>query len=216
MDVNVILTQLSSGMLVSLEIFFVTLVLSLILGLILCLGRLSKYSLLRLLIKFYISVMRGTPLLLQLLVVYFGPYFVFGLEVSSSYRMTAVLIGFALNYAAYFAEIYRAGIESIPQGQYEAATILGYSRAQTFIRIIFPQVVKRILPPVTNETITLVKDTSLAFALAVAEMFTQAKQIAAAQTSVLPYLFAGIFYYVFNLIIAMAFAALERKLDYYK
>ncbi len=203
-------------MLVSLEIFFVTLVLSLILGLILCLGRLSKYSLLRLLIKFYISVMRGTPLLLQLLVVYFGPYFVFGLEVSSSYRMTAVLIGFALNYAAYFAEIYRAGIESIPQGQYEAATILGYSRAQTFIRIIFPQVVKRILPPVTNETITLVKDTSLAFALAVAEMFTQAKQIAAAQTSVLPYLFAGIFYYVFNLIIAMAFAALERKLDYYK
>lgn len=215
MTVNTIILQLGSGMLISLEIFAVTLISSLFLGLILCLGRMSKYPVLRLLIKFYISVMRGTPLLLQLLVVYFGPYFIFGIQISSSYRLTAVLIGFALNYAAYFAEIYRAGIESIPQGQYEAAKVLGYSRPQTFFCIIMPQVVKRILPPVTNETITLVKDTSLAFGLAVTEMFTTAKQIAAAQTSMVPFVIAAIFYYVFNLLIAIAFSALEKKLSYY-
>ena len=203
-------------MLVSLEIFVLTLVFSLPLGLLVAFGRMSKISPIRWLTKIYISIMRGTPLMLQLMVVYFGPYYIFGIRISSGYRLTAVLIGFAINYAAYFAEIYRGGIEAIPTGQYEAARVLGYSKAQTFFRIIFPQVIKHILPPVTNEVITLVKDTSLAFVLAVTEMFTMAKQIAAAQTSMVPYIAAGIFYYVLNLIVAIAMEALEKKLDYYR
>ena len=138
-----------------------------------------------------------------------------GMRISTGYRMTAVLIGFAINYAAYFAEIYRGGIEAIPVGQYEAAKVLGYSKGQTFFRIVFPQVCKHILPAVTNEIITLVKDTSLAFVLAVTEMFTMAKQIAAAQTSMVPYIAAGIFYYVFNLLVAMIMEKIEEKLNYY-
>ena len=128
----------------------------------------------------------------------------------------AVAIGFVLNYAAYFAEIYRGGIESMPQGQYEAAKILGYSRGQTFFRIILPQVIKRILPSVTNETITLVKDTSLAFTIGVMEMFTVAKALTASQTSLLPLVFAGVFYYVFNFIVAFVMERIEKKLDYYR
>ena len=155
-------------------------------------------------------------MMLQRMVVYFGPYYIFGIRISSGYRLTAVLIGFAINYAAYFAEIYRGGIEAIPVGQYEAAKVLGYSKTQTFFRIVFPQVIKHILPPVTNEVITLVKDTSLAFVLAVTEMFTMAKQIAAAQTSMVPYIAAGIFYYVFNLIVAVGLEKIEKKLDYYR
>ena len=149
--------------------------------------------------------MRGTPLMLQLLVVYFGPYFIFGIPITRSYRLNAVLIGFALNYAAYFAEIYRGGISAIPDGQYEAAKLLGYSKSQTFIHIVMPQVVKRIIPAVANETITLVKDTSLAFTLAVAEMFTLTKQLVAAQSSMIPFVVAAVFYYVFNLLVAMFF-----------
>ena len=216
MELGTLIRELCSGMLVSLEIFVLTLVFSLPLGLLVAFGRMSKISPIRWLTKIYISVMRGTPLMLQLMVVYFGPYYIFGICISSGYRLTAVLIGFAINYAAYFAEIYRGGIEAIPTGQYEAARVLGYSKAQTFFRIIFPQVIKHILPPVTNEVITLVKDTSLAFVLAVTEMFTMAKQIAAAQTSMVPYIAAGIFYYVLNLIVAIAMEALEKKLDYYR
>ena len=216
MDIMALVSQLAGGMLVSVEIFFCTLLFSLPLGLLIAFGRMSKFKPLSLLTKVYISVMRGTPLMLQLMVVYFGPYYIFGITISPTYRLTAVLIGFAINYAAYFAEIYRGGIESIPKGQYEAAKILGYNKVQTFFRIIFPQVVKIILPSVTNEVITLVKDTSLAFVLAVAEMFTLAKQIAAAQTSMVPFIAAAIFYYVFNLIVAVAMEKLEKKLDYYK
>ncbi|MCI6059529.1 MAG: amino acid ABC transporter permease [Dorea sp.] len=216
MELGTLIRELCSGMLVSLEIFVLTLVFSLPLGLLVAFGRMSKISPIRWLTKIYISIMRGTPLMLQLMVVYFGPYYIFGIRISSGYRLTAVLIGFAINYAAYFAEIYRGGIEAIPTGQYEAARVLGYSKAQTFFRIIFPQVIKHILPPVTNEVITLVKDTSLAFVLAVTEMFTMAKQIAAAQTSMVPYIAAGIFYYVLNLIVAIAMEALEKKLDYYR
>ncbi|MGN1376866.1 MAG: amino acid ABC transporter permease [Dorea sp.] len=216
MELGTLIRELCSGMLVSLEIFVLTLVFSLPLGLLVAFGRMSKISPIRWLTKIYISIMRGTPLMLQLMVVYFGPYYIFGIRISSGYRLTAVLIGFAINYAAYFAEIYRGGIEAIPTGQYEAAKVLGYSKTQTFFRIIFPQVIKHILPPVTNEVITLVKDTSLAFVLAVTEMFTMAKQIAAAQTSMVPYIAAGIFYYVLNLIVAIAMEALEKKLDYYR
>ena len=179
MAITDIIKQLSSGMGVTIEIFFVTLVSSLILGLGLALIRMSRFKIFSILAKIYISIMRGTPLMLQLLVVYFGPYFIFGIPITRSYRLNAVLIGFALNYAAYFAEIYRGGISAIPDGQYEAAKLLGYSKSQTFIHIVMPQVVKRIIPAVANETITLVKDTSLAFTLAVAEMFTLTKQLVA-------------------------------------
>lgn len=216
MDFGTLIRELSGGMLISIEIFVLTLVFSLPLGLAVAFGRMSKIKPVQWLAKIYISIMRGTPLMLQLMVVYFGPYYIFGIRISSTYRMTAVLIGFAINYAAYFAEIYRGGIESMSVGQYEAAKVLGYSRTQTFFCIIFPQVIKRILPSVTNEVITLVKDTSLAFVLAVAEMFTIAKQIAAAQTSMVPFVAAGIFYYVFNLIVAVVMEALEKKLNYYR
>ena len=160
--------------------------------------------------------MRGTPLMLQLLVVFFAPYYLFGISTSYQYRFYAVLIGFSLNYAAYFAEIYRSGIQSIPAGQREAATVMGYSRSQTFFRILFPQMVKRVMPPVTNEVITLVKDTSLAFALAYTEMFTMAKQIAASQASLMPLFVAGVFYYIFNFVVATVMEQIEKKLDYYR
>lgn len=165
--------------------------------------------------KIYISIVRGTPLMLQLLVVYFAPYYLFGIKLSPNYRVYATIIGFSINYAAYFAEIYRSGIQSIPVGQNEACFALGYTKTQTFIRIIFPQMVKRILPPVTNEVITLVKDTSLAFVLAYTEMFTIAKQIAAAQTTIMPLFIAGVFYYIFNLIVATFMSYLEKRLSYY-
>ena len=216
MAITDIIKQLSSGMGVTIEIFFVTLVSSLILGLGLALVRMSKFKILSILAKVYISIMRGTPLMLQLLVVYFGPYFIFGIPITRSYRLNAVLIGFALNYAAYFAEIYRGGISAIPEGQYEAAKLLGYSRGQTFIHIVMPQVVKRIIPAVANETITLVKDTSLAFTLAVAEMFTLTKQLVAAQSSMMPFVVAAVFYYIFNLLVAMFFDHVEKKLSYYR
>ena len=153
--------------------------------------------------------------MLQLMVVYFGPYYLFGMRISTGYRMTAVLIGFAINYAAYFAEIFRSGIQAIPAGQSEAATVLGYTRAQTFVRIILPQMTRIVLPPVTNEVITLVKDTSLSFVIAIPEMFTVAKQIAAAEASIMALLIAGVFYYIFNVIVAFVMEYIEEKLDYY-
>lgn len=216
MNYTSMITQLGEGMIVTVEIFFLTLLFSLPLGLLISFGRMSKHFLLRTLVKIYISIMRGTPLMLQLIVVYFSPYYVFGIKISSTYRFTAVILAFALNYAAYFAEIYRGGIESMPVGQYEAAQVLGYSKMQTFCKIILPQVVKRILPSVTNETITLVKDTSLAFVLAVVEMFTAAKQIAAKETTIIPLMAAGVFYYIFNLVVATFMEYLEKKMSYYR
>lgn len=210
------LWQLAGGMGTSIQIFAVTLIFSLPLGLLVAVGRMSKNPIIRNLVKLYISVMRGTPLMLQLMVVYFGPYYIFGLKLGSGYRLWAALIGFVINYAAYFAEIYRSGIQSMPQGQYEAAKILGYSRGQTFFKIILPQVIKRILPSVTNEVITLVKDTSLAFTLSVMEMFSIAKMLAASQSNMIPFIAAGLFYYVFNLIVALAMEGLEKKLNYYQ
>ncbi len=216
MEWTVLLLKLSEGLLVSVEIFILTLLFSLPLGLFVSFGRMSKNPIIRIPIKLYISIMRGTPLMLQLMVVYFGPYYIFGLTTPRSYRFIAVIIGFVLNYAAYFAEIYRAGIESMPVGQYEAAKVLGYNKHQTFIKIILPQVIKRILPPVTNEVITLVKDTSLAFVISVSEMFTAAKAIASAQGSVLAFVAAGIFYYVFNFIVAFFMEWVEKKFNYFQ
>ena len=208
--------QLSEGFVVTVEIFALTLLFSMPLGMLVAFGRMSKIRLIRTLAKVYISVMRGTPLMLQILVVYFGPFYMFRISMGTGYRFPAVIIAFVINYAAYFAEIYRAGIESMPIGQYEAADVLGYSKAQTFFKIILPQVIKRVLPPVTNETITLVKDTSLAFTIAIAEMFTTAKQIAAASTSMVPLIGAGVFYYVFNLLVAMLMERIEKKMSYYR
>ena len=216
MDLGTIFLQLGSGLIVSVEIFFLTLLFSLPLGLIVAFGRMSRNGIVQTVTKVYISVMRGTPLMLQLIVVFYGPYYLFGLRISAAYRFIAVIIGFAINYAAYFAEIYRGGIESMPKGQYEAAKVLGYGRMQTFFLIILPQVIKRILPSVTNEIITLVKDTSLAFVIAVAEMFTVAKQIAAAQTTVVPLMIAGAYYYVFNLLVALAMERIEKHYRYYE
>ena len=216
MSLSVMLKQLSGGLLVSCEIFFVTLLVSLPLGLLICFGRMSKNRIIRLIVSTYISIMRGTPLMLQLMVVYFGPYFIFGISISRGYSLYAVLIGFSINYAAYFAEIYRGGIESMAVGQYEAAKILGYTKTQTFFRIILPQVIKRILPSITNEVITLVKDTSLAFVVAVAEMFTIAKQIASSQTTMMPFIIAAVFYYIFNLVVAVAMEKIEKSLNYYR
>ena len=216
MNLLPMISQLAEGFLVTVEIFALTLLFSMPLGMIVAFGRMSKNVIIRTLVKAYISIMRGTPLMLQILVVYFGPFYVFGMKMGTGYRFPAVIIAFVINYAAYFAEIYRAGIESIPLGQYEAAEVLGYSKAQTFFKIILPQVIKRVLPPVTNETITLVKDTSLAFTISLTEMFTVAKQIGAAQTSIMPLMAAGVFYYVFNLLVATVMEAIEKKLSYYR
>ena len=216
MTLEKMVMQLAGGMFVSIQIFVVTLLFSLPLGMIVAFGRMSKNKLIQMITKAYISVMRGTPLMLQLMVVYFGPYYLLGIKVSNSYRLIAVLIGFVINYAAYFAEIYRSGIQSMPVGQYEAAQMLGYSKSQTFFKIILPQVIKRILPSVTNEVITLVKDTSLAFTVSVMEMFTIAKALASSQASMIPFVAAGIFYYVFNFIVAVAMELIEKKLSYYQ
>ena len=216
MTIGQMVAQLASGMLISTQIFVITLLFSLPLGLIVAFGRLSKNRVISMIVKFYISIMRGTPLMLQLMVVYFGPYYLFHIKVGNGNRLTATFIGFVINYAAYFAEIYRSGIQSMPIGQYEAAQILGYTKAQTFFKIILPQVIKRILPSITNEVITLVKDTSLSFTLSVAEMFTIAKALAASQTNMIPFVAAGIFYYVFNLIVAVVMEWIEKKLDYYR
>lgn len=206
---------MNAGMLRTCGLFALTLIGSLPLGMIVALLRKSRIAPVRVLIRVYISVMRGTPLMLQLLAWYFGPYYLFGWSIRG-WRFPAILVGFILNYAAYFAEIYRGGIESMPVGQYEAAEVLGYTKVQTFLRIILPQVVKRILPSITNEVITLVKDTSLAFSLAYQEVFSLAKQISASQTSFMPFVIAGVFYFVANYIVEFGMGRIEKALNYYK
>ena len=214
MSLGVMLIDLAGGMVTSVEIFLLTLLFALPLGLAVAVGRMSKNRIVSAVIKFYIAIMRGTPLMLQLIVVYFSPYYIFGFNLTG-FRFPAIIIAFSINYAAYFAEIYRSGIEAVPRSQNEAAEVLGYSRSQSFFRIIMPQVIKIILPSITNETITLVKDTSLAFVLAQAEMFTIAKQIAAKDASVGPLMVAGVFYFVFNFIVAFVMDRIEKKYDYY-
>lgn len=215
MSFSVIVSQLASGMLTTVSIFFLTLIFSMPLGFLVAFGRMSKNRIIRSVTQFYISIMRGTPLMLQLMVVYFFPWYLFKIQIGSGWRFPAIIIGFAINYAAYFAEIYRSGIEAIPKGQHEAAKLLGYTKSQTFIKIILPQVIKIILPAVTNEIITLVKDTSLAFTLSCIEMFTVAKQIAAAETSMVPFAVAALFYYIFNLLVSFIMGRVEKKLSYY-
>ncbi|MBQ7638379.1 MAG: amino acid ABC transporter permease [Clostridia bacterium] len=215
MTLEVMLKTMGIGMLRTGGIFCLTLLGSLPLGMIVALLRKSRIKPVQWVIKIYISIMRGTPLMLQLLVWYFGPYYLFDLPIKG-WRYPAIILGFVLNYAAYFAEIYRGGIESMSVGQYEAAQVLGYTKTQTFMKIILPQVIKTILPSVTNEVITLVKDTSLAFTLAYQEVFSLAKQISASQTSFIPFVVAGIFYYVANYAVAFVMERIEKALDYYQ
>ena len=207
--------DLLSGLAVSVEIFVLTLAVALPLGLVVALGRMSKSLVVSGLFRLYISVVRGTPLMLQIIFVYFAPYFMFGMPLASYPRLLATVIAFGLNYGAYFAEIYRGGILSIDPGQHEAAKALGLSRAQTFFRIVLPQTVKRVIPAVGNEVITLVKDTSLAFTIAVTEMFTIAKQLSSANTTMTPLIAAAVFYYIFNYLVAFAMGQLEKRYAYY-
>ena len=212
MTVSTMLSLLSEGFVTSLLIFVLTLLFSMPLGLAVMFGRRSRLTPLRGFIKAYISIMRGTPLMLQLMKL------LLGVTVPGNWRFTAVIVAFVINYAAYFAEIYRGGIESIPRGQYEAAQVLGYTKAQTFFKIILPQMVKRVIPAVTNEVITLVKDTSLASVIGTVEMFTRAKQIVASPNTpgMLALVAAGVFYYVFNYVVAFAMEKWEQALRYYR
>ena len=215
MSLMTMIVKMSEGLGKTCAIFFLTLIFSLPLGMIVALLRMSKLKIVSAVTRFVITVLRGTPLMLQLLAVTYGPYYLFGAAVSRN-KLIPVVIAFAINYAAYFAEIYRGGIESIPVGQYEAAEVLGYTKVQTFMRIILPQVIKRIMPSITNEVVTLVKDTSMAFTVSYQEMFTIGKQIANSQTSFTPFLVAGVLYYIFNVIVDYVMGRIEKRLDYYK
>ena len=206
---------LGDGLVLTAEIFVVTLIGALPLGVLVALARMSKFKPLALFARFYISILRGTPLMLQLMAIMFGPYYLFGLQLGSDWKFYSCAIGFILNYAAYFGEIYRSGIQSIPRGQYEAAAVLGYTRSQTFMKIVLPQVMKRIMPAMGNEIITLVKDTSLAFVLGIMEMFSAAKALAAREVSMLPYAIAALIYWVFCLIIEMILNRVEKRMAYY-
>ncbi len=207
--------MLVSGFGTTLQIFLLTLVGSIPLAIPVALARMSRIRLLSWAARAYISVLRGTPLMLQMFAIYFAPYYVFGIQLTPDSKWQACIVAFILNYAAYFAEIYRSGIQSIPRGQYEAAEVLGYSRSQTFWRIVAPQVAKRIIPAMGNEIITLVKDTSLAFSIGVAEMFSTAKALVASQVSMVPFAIAAAFYWVFNFLVELALGAVEKKMDYY-
>ena len=215
MSLMTMIIKMSEGLGKTCAIFFLTLLFSLPLGMLVALLRMSKVKLVSAITRFFITVLRGTPLMLQLLAVTYGPYYLFRMNVSRN-KLIPVVIAFSINYAAYFAEIYRGGIESIPIGQYEAAEVLGYTKLQTFMRIILPQVIKRIMPSVTNEVVTLVKDTSMAFTVSYQEMFTIGKQIANSQTSFMPFLVAGVFYYLFNAIVDYLMGRIEKRLNYYK
>ena len=215
MDLLDITIRVLSGAKNTLFIFFSTLILSLPLGLVVTFFRMSKIKVVSIVTQTIISILRGTPLMLQLIVWFYMPYYVFGIQLSINWRIWAIILGFSINYAAYFAEIYRAGIMNIPIGQTEASMILGYSKTQNFFKIILPQMIKRVIPPVTNEIITLIKDTSLAFVLTYTEVFTLAKQVAASKTTIIPLFVAGVFYYVFNGIVAFCMDRVEKKFNYF-
>ena len=215
MDISTMAGMLLEGFGVSAQVFALTLLGSIPLGVPVALARLSRFKPLSLLARAFISVMRGTPLMLQMFAVYFAPYYVFGIQLTTDSKWQACIVAFIINYAAYFAEIYRSGIQSIPRGQYEAAEVLGYSRMQTFARIVMPQVAKRILPAMGNEIITLVKDTSLAFAIGVAEMFSTAKALVASQRSMMPFAISAAFYWGFNFLVEIVLGRIEKKMDYY-
>ena len=215
MQPDVLLKLLFEGFGYSVSIFLITLIGALPLGIVVALGRMSRLKPVSAIAQLFISIMRGTPLMLQLMAIMFGPYYLLGIKTSSDWKLWACAIGFILNYSAYFAEIYRSGIQSIPVGQREAAKVLGYTKTQTFFSIILPQVIKRILPAIGNEIITLVKDTSLAFVLGINEMFSVAKALSAKEVSMLPYALAALVYWLFCLIISWILNRVEKRMDYY-
>ncbi len=215
MTLLTMIAKMGEGLSKTCAIFSLTLLFSLPLGMIVALLRMSKNKVISGITRFFISILRGTPLMLQLLAVTYGPFYLFQLPVARN-KLIPVVIAFAINYAAYFAEIYRGGIESMPVGQYEAAEVLGYTKVQTFIHIILPQVFKRIMPSITNEVVTLVKDTSMAFTVSYQEMFTIGKQIANSETSFVPFLVAGVFYFVFNAVVDFVMGRVEKRMSYYK
>ena len=208
-----LIAQMFEGTVTSLKIFFLTLIFSLPLGFVVAKGKMTKIAPIRWITDLYIQIMRGTPLILQLIFVYFAPFYIFG---ASYDRFTACILAFVINYSAYFSEIYRSGLQSIDRGQYEAAKVLGFSKAYTFFHIILPQVIKRILPALGNEVITLVKDTALAQTIGVAELFRVAQTASSREFSTVPIFIAGIFYFVMNYIVSRLFTIGERKLDYYR
>lgn len=215
MSLMTMIAKMFEGLSGTCAIFFLTLLFSLPLGMGVAMLRMSKSKIISNITRFIISVLRGTPLMLQLIAITYGPYYLFHFSVSRN-KLIPVVIAFAINYAAYFAEIYRSGIESIPVGQYEAAEILGYSKIRTFFRIILPQVIKRIMPSITNEVVTLVKDTSMAFTVSYQEMFTIGKQIANSETSFMPFVVAGVFYFLFNAIVDYVMGKAEKSMNYYQ
>jgi len=208
-----LILSMQDGLATTISIFFFTLLFSIPLGMVVALLRMSRSRLISVPVSLYILVMRGTPLMLQLFAVYFALPMFFGVNMS---RIGATILAFALNYAAYFAEIFRGGIQSIPVGQREAGQVLGFTRGQTFFHIVLPQVVKRVLLPVSNEVITLVKDTSLANVIAVAELFRAAKNEASRTASIEPLFVAGVFYLIMNGLVTLLFGVLNRRLSYYK
>lgn len=199
---------------ITLEVFGLTLLFALPLALVICLGKMSKFKLLAKITNVFLLIIRGTPLMLQLIFVYFAPPLLFG-GIGFN-RFTAAIVAMVINYAAYFAEIYRGGIQSIPVGQYEAAKVLGFTKVQTFFRIVLPQVVKRIIPAMGNEVITLVKDTALVQVLGVSELFHIAQTQSGRLVSTMPLFIAGIFYFIMNWFVSKAFDKVEKKLEYYK
>lgn len=199
--------------LVSLEVFFLTLLFSIPLALPITMARVSKFKPLSMLANAFLLIIRGTPLMLQLIVVYFGPFYLFKFSWD---RFTAAIIALSVNYACYFAEIYRGGLQSISVGQYEAAKVLGYTKTQTFFKIVLPQVVKRIVPPMGNEVITLVKDTALVSIIGVVELLRTAQTHSSRLFSTTPIFIAGVFYFLMNWVVTAVFIHLEKKLDYYK
>lgn len=213
-DLGTLLPAMLKASLSSLLIFFLTLLISLPLGLLVTAGRMSKYKIIRWPIQVYLLIMRGTPLMLQLFFFFFGPYYIFGIRGVNRFAMC--ILAFGLNYTAYFAEIYRGGMESIPVGQHEAAAALGFTRKQTFFKIVLPQVIKRIVPPMGNEFMTLVKDTSLARVIAVVELFDVAAKAASGYVSTVPFMVAAVFYLVMNAVVGQGFLMVEKKLDYYR
>ncbi len=215
MSLATLLGILGQGFLITLEIFFVTLLGGLPLGVIVALGRMSSFKPLARFTQICISILRGTPLMLQLLAIFFGPYYLFHMQLTPSWQIAACMIAFIINSTAYFAEIYRSGIQSIPGGQYEAAEVLGYSKQATFMRIILPQVIKRILPAMGNEVITMAKDTSLAFVIGVGELMSASKTTSAAQVSMEPFLWAALLYWLLCLVVEFVLNRTEKKMSYY-
>ena len=205
--------ELLSGFLETLKIFFLTLIFSIPLGLVVCFGSMSRWTPLRRLTRGFVWVIRGTPLMLQLIIIFFGPGLVFGLPAMS--RFTATLVAFSINYACYFSEIYRGGIESIPRGQYEAGQVLGMTKGQIFRKIVLLQVIKRILAPMSNEIITLVKDTSLARIIGIYEVIWAGEQFIR-KGLLWPLLYTGVFDLVFNGGLTILFDRLEKKLSYFR